>query len=472
MKRLMVCSLVASALSLTLGTARAQFQDGDILIGKSIFDDTLAIVRGGSVVADPFTEPFIQALDFDNTDGVNNNLAGNLVMINRGSGDGSVYIGATDGSGTATLVGDFNGGFPAFDAIANASPTAVDVFGQVAVSPDNSKVVITTDGASDNSGSVLLFDYDPSQVGVDNTMVLTNGRALTSAFFAFGLHEVEWIDNDTLILADGDSAQIDTIELDGSGNFDTASRTKRRQLLGPNGGNQPLDSDSAPVAFNPEISPLVYVGAGDFAGGIASNYIWILDPNQTETNGDWKQIARARYDDAFNADGSNDTIRDLELIDEDTLAVAMFGGSIFTLDLTTLDGAACGDPADFDLPDGGCGGLADNTGATQLLNGNIEFDTTDPPDGDSDSSFVAMTIARAAAGVNVDLDNSGNITGDDLRLIQQVDPSLTNDWESQYGGTAASAAAASVPEPATALLAALALASAGAVRRRTGTQDA
>ena len=60
----------------------------------------MALVRSGAIVSDPFTQPFIQGMDFDNTGGINNNLAGNLVMVNRGfpAGTSEVYIGATDGS--------------------------------------------------------------------------------------------------------------------------------------------------------------------------------------------------------------------------------------------------------------------------------------------------------------------------------------------------------------------------------------
>ena len=242
---------------------------------------------------------------------------------------------------------------------------------------------------------MLLFDYDPSMVGVDNTAVLTNGRQLDNAWSAFGLHDVEWMDNDTLLMVDGDAVFVDTIGLDGSGNFDVGSRTRHRELLGPTGGAQPLDSDSAPAAYNPDISPYIYIGAGDFDLGIASNYIWVLDPTSTETNGDWKQVARARYDAGFNQGiRPTNTIRDMELLSDGDLAVTMFGGSVYTLDMSTLDGSACGDPADFDLPDGGCGGLVDDTNAFMIIDGDVEFD--DDNDGNSDSRFVAMTIARDA----------------------------------------------------------------------------
>jgi hypothetical protein len=441
---------------------QAQFQNEDLLIGKSFFGDTMAVVRGGSIVADPFTQPFIAGMDFDNTGGINNNLAGNLVMLDRGfpAGSGAVYIGATDGSGTMTLVGDWSGGFPGFnDVLASA-----DFMEQVAVSPDNSKIAITTAGDGGN-GFLLLFDYDPTMVGVDNTAVLTNGRSLNNAWFAFGLHEVEWTDNDTLLMVDGDAAFVDTIDLDPNGNFDVGSRTRHRELLGPLGGQQPLDSDSAPVAYNPEISPYVYVGAGDFDQGIASNYVWVLDPTQTELNGDWKQIARARYDgdtdpnnpgQGFNQGiRPSNTIRDMELLSNGNLAVTMFGGSLYTLDMSTLDGSACGDPANFDLPDGGCGGLVDDTGATMVFDGDIVFDDPNNPNGISDNGFTLMTIARTALGTPGDFDGDDDVDGDDF-LFWQRDPSVGDlaDWEANYGFVPPplSATSIAVPEPSTGMV--------------------
>ena len=450
MKHLLACSVFLGSLCLAAVQTQAQFQNDDILIGRSIFADTLAVLRGGSVVADSFTEPFISDLEFDNTDGITDNAAGNLVLLNRGAIDGSVFIGATDGSGTATLVGDFAGGFPAFNAVS----AQADFFSKVAVSPDNSKMAIYAPGNSGTApgasgvGAVFLFDYDPSQVGVDNTMVLTNGRTLDDPFPAFGEGDIEWLDNDTLIIADGDSAFIDTIDLDGSGNFDLATLTRQRSLLGPTGGVQPLDGDTLGIAYNPEISPFVYLGLGDFAGGSASNYIWVLDPTQTEPNGDWKQVARARYDSAV-----GNTIRDAELLSNGDLVVPVFGGSVFQIDLSTLDGSACGDPADFDVGDGGCGGLVDDTGVTQLLDGDVAFDDGT---GFSDTTFPLIGVARTATTVDVDLDDDGDVDGADFLLIQRTDPSLIPDWIDQYPAGSLTGVTA-VPEPSSVALIALAL---------------
>jgi hypothetical protein len=299
---------------------------------------------------------------------------------------------------------------------------------------------------------MLLFDYNPAMVGVDNTMVLTNGRALDNAWYAFGQHEVEWMDNDTLLVMDGDSAFVDTIDLDVSGNFDAGSRTRRRNLLGPAGGEQPLDSDSAPVAYNPSISPYIFFGAGDFASGAASNYIWVLDPNATEINGDWKQVARARFDTGLNQGvRPSNTIRDLELMSDGTLAVVMFGGSVYSLDVSTIDGSACGDPANFDLADGGCGGLTDNMGATMVIDGDVEFDTD--ANNVSDSPFVFMTIARTALTQPGDFDFDGDVDGRDFLVWQRGgSPNALSagdlaDWQAGYGVGALSAVTA-VPEPA------------------------
>ena len=67
----------------------------------------------------------------------------------------------------------------------------------------------------------------------------------------------------------------------------------------------------------------------------------------------------------------------------------------------------------------------------------------------------------------VDVDDDGDIDGDDLLLIGRTDPSLIPGWEPAFGqGFAANAAVTGVPEPTTALLVALGTVLAGGATRR------
>ena len=71
-------------------------------------------------------------------------------------------------------------------------------------------------------------------------------------------------------------------------------------------------------------------------------------------------------------------------------------------------------------------------------------------------------------GVDVDLDNDGDVDGADFLLIQRTNPALIADWESQYGsGSPIIAATGTVPEPGTIVLLALAAMCGAILRRRT-----
>ena len=67
-----------------------------------------------------------------------------------------------------------------------------------------------------------------------------------------------------------------------------------------------------------------------------------------------------------------------------------------------------------------------------------------------------VVTALPSVGIPGDKNGDNRVDGEDLRLIQQMDPSETPTWEANYGtGVPSEAAAASVPEPGTLVLAAL-----------------
>lgn len=93
----------------------------------------------------------------------------------------------------------------------------------------------------------------------------------------------------------------------------------------------------------------------------------------------------------------------------------------------------------------------------------ITVDTVLHPGGDEGSPGSFTVVMQE----DVDLDNDGDVDGQDFLIIQRTDPSLIPDWEAQYGNVSLSAVSA-VPEPTTLLLVGLALLVAPGIRPKRG----
>lgn len=125
--------------------------------------------------------------------------------------------------------------------------------------------------------------------------------------------------------------------------------------------------------------------------------------------------------------------------------------------------------------------VADSTGIAQAANfsfidGFLPADGSGWYDFDFDSSSQTLALvdpssrlvhifAVGDAVADVDLDDDGDVDGTDFLLIQQTDPSLIGQWQSEYPSGAALAGVAAVPEPATLGLAAICLLGIGLSRR-------
>ncbi len=106
-------------------------------------------------------------------------------------------------------------------------------------------------------------------------------------------------------------------------------------------------------------------------------------------------------------------------------------------------------------------GLGDSFEIIELTNGQIigEFDTFLLPALASDLVWRILYNAESVvleilAPLQADLDFDGDVDGNDLLLVQQTDPSLIAQWQSEFGSRVISslAAAKTVPEPASYLL--------------------
>ena len=106
---------------------------------------------------------------------------------------------------------------------------------------------------------------------------------------------------------------------------------------------------------------------------------------------------------------------------------------------------------------GAFAGLADNSlvgsfGGVELF---IDYDGGDGND-----------VVLFTGGVDVDLDDDGDVDGADFLALQRVNPALIPSWESQFGsGLPAAAAAGNVPEPSSTLLVVAAWALIASARR-------
>lgn len=109
------------------------------------------------------------------------------------------------------------------------------------------------------------------------------------------------------------------------------------------------------------------------------------------------------------------------------------------------------------------------TNTTSYTSYKLVFPTIrDTAAANADSMQIAgLQFFDDSVGVDVDLDNDGDVDGNDLLLIQRTAPSLINDWKAAAFASA-KAAAGSVPEPSAGLMAWSALGLLAWRRRRAG----
>lgn len=123
-------------------------------------------------------------------------------------------------------------------------------------------------------------------------------------------------------------------------------------------------------------------------------------------------------------------------------------GSIYLLGNESTPGIAADPAVGSNWAISAFGDFAGSVNATEVTGALSIYDGGDVG---SPGEFAVVT------GVDVDLDDDGDVDGADFLLIQQTNPALIPDWQAAYGGGSLSAATA-VPEPSTlALLGILAL---------------
>ena len=159
-------------------------QQDDLLFGLSISPDdgqSLQLFRGPAEelggedsIQDAFwSEPFIQAVEFDNLNGISHNPAGNLLGVNYGREDegGSIYSFSTtvDNDGSE-LIGNAQG---------IGGEITLTRMGGLSISPDNSKIAVT----GYDTAQVIVFDYTAGDTQGGGAS-LANGRESSRARLA------------------------------------------------------------------------------------------------------------------------------------------------------------------------------------------------------------------------------------------------------------------------------------------------
>ncbi len=244
----------------------------DVALGLSNSDIrlTLETVRGprtelgGEVEASFWEQPFIQAVEFDNLNGLSHNPEGNLLGLNFGpssdDGGGIYNLAAAEEVGDSQQIGDTLG-------LGGEGITSTRL-GGLSISPNNTKIAVT----GFDSARVIVYDYQAGN-GRGAGAALTGARETSDGFLtAFDTQGTSWLDSNRVLAfaTDGSVVQIDAQTMD--------STTVAKVETG--GGGDTNRSEFTDLEYNPAVSPYVYASYGSFDrdSSATQNSLYILDP--------------------------------------------------------------------------------------------------------------------------------------------------------------------------------------------------
>jgi hypothetical protein len=282
-------------------------QPGDIAFGLSVSDaaTSLELVRGnpeesgGAALTSPWTmDGFIQSMAFDNLNGVMHNARGNLLGLNFGATatGGQIYSFATqvDPAPAGQLIGDTMGlGGEGLD---------ISRLNGLSVSPDNSKVAVT----ARDTGRLVLYDYTPGDT-MGAGAELSNARQSNQLWDSGQTEGSIWLDDDTVLVASAFSPS--------NLNLHTVDATTLTSNVVANPAVTVGGSNFTSLAYNPDVSPLLFVSYSSFAGSTA-NALFIFD---TEDN--FSLVNQIDYT------NSSQTGREIALDADGNLFIGAYGGS-------------------------------------------------------------------------------------------------------------------------------------------------
>lgn len=269
----MRCLVVATLAMLVAVPALGQVQINDIAFGLSNSNgaNSLELVRGfpaGAAVPDPWSSPFVQSMQFDNSGGWHH-YQGNLLGLNFGTAaaGGSLLNHATDGSPSVQNLGNLTGG---------GTGLTLSRLGGLSVSPDNSKIAAT----GFDSRKLLVWDYNAGlSVGQGVGASVSGGRETPGVPMAAGFTQgTTWLDNGTVLAfqADGNILSVNAASM--------AVNTVASFAV-PGGASR-----FTSMEYNPTISPFVYGMYSQFVSGVTTNLLYVFDPAT------WSQVPGSPFD--------------------------------------------------------------------------------------------------------------------------------------------------------------------------------
>jgi len=257
-------------------------------------DNTVQVMNlstGAQIVDALNLSPFIQGVQFDNSGGVHHNPNGALLVMDFGNATNGARLSRYNPNGTITQLfnaadltnlmvspSSYGTNLPAFPSWSTYGLTLARG-SHMSISPDNTKIAFT----GRENGAVYVLDYNAA------AGTITGGRQTTGAqpLLTNRTQGGYWKDNNTFvaIATDGVITGVDAT---------TMAQTALGSYPSPNGGNSEFSS----VAYEPSLSPNVYVQYNNFLAGTGTNpplsnisKLFVLDPANN-----YNVLASANYD--------------------------------------------------------------------------------------------------------------------------------------------------------------------------------
>ena len=310
-------AIVIVLVGVLASTAHAQsIMAGDLVLGLGSSDGmaNIELARGPAVEMGGVNVPFgwnqasLQAIEFDNLNGISHNPQGNLLGASFGGGapsGGAIFSVGTCSTASETIGNTVGLG---------GSGITETPLGGLSVSPDNSKIALV----GYNTGSVIVYDYTAGDC-TGSGASLSNARQTEEGTVQdFTTTGTTWLDNNNILTlsATGDVIMVDATTME--------STIVANVEVVPEASSRFTDSE-----YNPTVAPYLYLSYSTFTDGATTNRLFVLDPSRG-------------FDDVISIDlsTSSQTLREIALSAEGHLFIGQFGAPVDVL--------LNADQADFD----------------------------------------------------------------------------------------------------------------------------
>ncbi|MFN7022407.1 MAG: hypothetical protein ACK4WH_13915, partial [Phycisphaerales bacterium] len=257
---------------------------GDVAFGLSTPDasTTAQHVRGdptGSLVGNWSRFPFIQDVEFDNAGGTLHSAEGNLLALDFGgtTTGARIYNLSTNGTNGGQFLYGLNN-VPAQNPFGVNNTAATRATG-LSVSPNNDKVAVYATDAT----RVVVFAYDAgSAVGTGSGAGFVGAAEDSSVPYGTSTVGTAWLNNSTLMVFGYNTFtqqnELTTYNVVRTGNAVTIDSPTFRATSTDTG--VPNQSRFASIAYNPVVSPFVYLLSSGFDNttNLSVTRVSVIDP--------------------------------------------------------------------------------------------------------------------------------------------------------------------------------------------------